>query len=355
MKKTVGARVYNPSVNSFPQRPTLADVAAAAGVSRVTVSRVVEGSPQVSATTRKRVEQAMDRLGYFGNAAASQLVSGRARTVGIVTSNVADYGYACAIRGIEQRARLHDMAVLIVVIEGAEADLVRKTVATLAGHALAGVIAMDWDPTAHAVVPALPAYLPVVSTKPPVPGAVHHRPHVSIDERAGAHIAVDHLIKLGHRAIFVLGPPNDDPQDGRCWGALDALTDARLPHYPVVRCADWSAGAGYAAACTMLDGWQDQITAVSCANDQIAVGTVRAIFEHGLRVPEDISVVGFDNDPLAAFGRPSLTTMNQDFVQLGERAFDLLLDVIAGAAVIETPPEIPTLVVRESTAPPPRR
>jgi DNA-binding LacI/PurR family transcriptional regulator len=100
-------------VNGFPQRPTLADVATAAGVSTVTVSRVIEGSDKVTNKTRERVHEAMDRIGYFGNAAASHLVSGRATAIGIVTSNTADYGYAATIHGIEKRARELDMSVLI--------------------------------------------------------------------------------------------------------------------------------------------------------------------------------------------------------------------------------------------------
>src|SRR4051794_22068021 len=142
-------------MRSFGNRPTLVDVAAEAGVSAVTVSRVIDGSSKVAPKTSERVRAAMERLGYFGNAAASSLVSGRATSVGVVSANTADYGYATTIRGIERASRAAGMSVLISVIEGGSnsEESVRKGVATVASHALAGVIVMDFDTAAHAVLP----------------------------------------------------------------------------------------------------------------------------------------------------------------------------------------------------------
>lgn len=339
-------------MSSFPQRPTLADVAEEAGVSMMTVSRVIEGSPKVAPRTRERVHAAMDTLGYFGNAAASQLVSGRARTVGVVTSNTADFGYASTISGIEQRARQRDMAVLIAVIEGGEPAAVRATVSTVASHALAGVVVIDFDPTAHAVVPALPSYLPTVATTAPPDDGRTARPYVFIDEYEGALRAAEHLIELGHRSIFILAPPNDEPAERRSRGILDALNAARLPHYPVIRCADWKPISGYQRATEVLDTYGDAVTAIACANDEIALGAIRAIHDRGLRVPEDVSVIGFDDDPLAAFSRPALTTIHQDFGALGNAAFDLLMALIEGVEAPPATPLRPILMVRESTAPP---
>jgi DNA-binding LacI/PurR family transcriptional regulator len=339
-------------VSGFAQRPTIADVAAGAGVSTVTVSRVIEGSPRVATSTRARVEAAMREVGYFGNAAATQLVSGQARTLGVVTSSTADYGYASTISGIEQRARQQDMAVLIAVIEGGEPQDVTKTVRTVASHALAGVIVIDYDTAAHAVLAELPGYLPAVGTTAPRGGRTAPRPFVSIDEYEGANLAAQHLVDLGHRSIFVLAQPNIDTQAQRTRAVLDVLDAARLPHYPVISCPDWRPESGYAAATDLLRSYGNQVTAIACANDEIALGATRAIHDAGLSVPEDISVVGFDDDPIAAYSQPALTTVRQDFVQLGQSAFNLLLRVIAGDDAESGTATMPVLVLRESSAPP---
>jgi len=336
---------------TFPQRPTLADVAAEAGVSTVTVSRVVEGSDKVAASTRERVLAAMDRIGYFGNAAASSLVSGRATTIGVIASNTADFGYATTIRGIEQAARDTDMSVLISVIEGEDPASVRRAVSTVASHALAGVVVIDFDAAAHAVLPALPAYLPVVSTTQPGLDA-SGRPHVYIDEFEGALTAATHLIELGHRSILVLAPPDRRPQRRRPLGVETALTRAHLPHYPVVLCADWQPRSGYAGAVELLDAYGDQVTAIACGNDEIALGAIRAIRDRGLRVPEDVSVVGFDDHPVSAYSSPALTTMHQDFETLGRLAFDQLDALIAGREAPAAQSLTAALVVRETTAAP---
>lgn len=337
---------------AFPARPTIADVAREAGVSTITVSRVIEGSAKVSAATRAKVQSAMDRLGYFGNAAATHLVSGRVGTIAVVTSTTADYGYATTIAGIEQRARQHGMAVLIAVIEGEGPEAIRSTVRTVASHAVGGVVVLDFDPPAHAVVPALPAYLPAVSTKGPGPNEDLLRPSVTIDEYTGAIEATEHLISLGHRTVFVLAPPHEETRERRSEGVQDALNAALLPQYPIIRCQDWKPRSGYTGTRELLDRYGDAVTALACANDEIAFGAIRAIYDAGLTVPGDISVVGFDDDPLAAFTRPALTTVRQDFLALGSAAFDLLHQMLDGDTALTLDRHVPRLVVRESTAPP---
>jgi DNA-binding LacI/PurR family transcriptional regulator len=341
---------------AFPARPTIADVARHAEVSTVTVSRVIEGSTKVAEATRDRVLAAMDAIGYFGNAAATSLVSGRAGTIAVVTSTTSDFGYATTISGIEQRARQHGMAVLIAVIEGEGSDAIRSTVRTVASHAVAGVVVLDFDPPAHAVIPALPAYLPAVSTKGPGLGEELTRPSVSIDEYQGAIEATEHLIALGHRTVFVLAPPHDETRERRSEGVQDALTAARLPQYPIIRCDDWKPRSGYAGTRELLDRYGDAVTALACANDEIAFGAIRAIYDLGLTVPGDVSVVGFDDDPAAEYTRPALTTVRQDFLALGSAAFDLLHGVLDGGTDVTLERHLPELVVRESTAAPnPRR
>lgn len=339
-------------MNGFPARPTLADVAAAAGVSPITVSRVVEGSNKVAAATKARVHAAMEAIGYYGNAAASNLVSGRGGAIGIVTSNTVDYGYAATIHGIEQGARALDMPVLISVIEGADPDSVHKSVRDVASHALAGVVVMDFDESAHAVLPALPAYLPVVSATSPPEGSGVDRPYAYMDEYQGGRLVAQHLIEQGHNTVFILAPFETNPSERRSRGILDGLSAAKLPLYPVVRCTDWGPRSGYEGADRLLTDYGNRVTAIACANDQVAFGAVRALADRGLRVPEDVSVVGFDNHPLAAFAFPPLTTINQDFETQGRIAFELLAALIAGDEHPEATCIEPTLIVRQSTAPP---
>lgn len=339
-------------MTGFPPRPTVADVAAEAGVAAITVSRVLEGSDKVAAATRAKVTAAMERLGYYGNAAATQLVSGRPQSIGVVTSNVADYGYGSTIRGIERRAREAQMSILIAVIEDSEPGDIRQTVATVASHALAGVVVLDFDEVAHAVIPALPPYLPVVTTTRPEQSRSEERPHVYIDDYLGAVAAAEHLIALGHRSVFVIGQPNYAPGERRTAGTLDVLSAAKLPHYPVVPADSWRPEAGYRAGADLADSYGTDVTAVVCGNDELALGAIRAFSERGLRVPEDISVTGFDDNPMAAYATPALTTVAQDFTALGRASFDLLHALITG----EEPPEpvalVPELVVRETTAAP---
>lgn len=343
-------------MNEFPQRPTLSDVAAAAGVSTVTVSRVIEGSTKVAAKTRGRVQEAMARIGYFGNAAASNLVSGRASNIGIISSNTADYGYAATIRGIEESARINDMAVLIAVIEGTSDAEVHKAVSTVASHSVAGVVVIDFDSAGHTVLPALPDYLPVVSTTSPSEGSGVNRPFASMDEYDGGTKIAQHLIAEGHRSIFILAPPHERPVERRSLGILDTLTAARLPHYPVVRCADWQPRSGYEGALKLLDIYGDQVTAIACGNDEIALGAIRAVLDRGLRVPEDISITGFDDHPLAAFAVPPLTTIRQDFTGLGRLSFAVLDALITGNPLGDEHRIFPELIVRRSvTTPNPAR
>lgn len=150
----------------------------------------------------------------------------------------------------------------------------------------------------------------------------------------------------------MVAPPNYELTERRSTGTLDALNRARLPHYPVARCTSWRPEAGYAAAAELLDTYGEAVTALACGNDELALGAIRAVVDRGLRVPEDISVVGFDDNPLAAFASPPLTTVAQDFNALGYAAFDVLHALIEGREVVEAQQPEATLVVRGTTAAP---
>ncbi|MCZ0856749.1 LacI family DNA-binding transcriptional regulator [Actinomyces israelii] len=340
-----------------PKRPTIADVANEAGVSTVTVSRVLSRSQKVSDKTRARVEAVMRELGYFGNSAARQLVSGRPETLAIITSETLPYGYAQTISGAEQRARRAGMSSLICVLDRDDEKAVEHAVASTASHQPAGVVVVDYDALAHSAISRIPDYLPVVDVGPPQSGESSGKPYVAIDEYGGAYEVTKHLVELGHTSVFVVAQPNNAPPERRSVGALDALRDARLPLYPIVRCESWEPRSGYRACRRLLEEYGELVTAVVCPNDELALGAVRAVHEAGLSVPEDVSVTGFDGIPLADVVTPTLTTLRQDFTAAGRAAVELLLDLPDRAGAAPSPVVIASELIRgeSTTVPHPRR
>lgn len=331
--------------------PTLTDVAKFAGVSLSTVSRVVEDSTKVTAATRDKVKAAMQEIGYYGNAAARQLVSGSSSTIGIITSSTSHYGYSRTIEGIEAEARKAGTATLIAVADNESDEAVRQAISIVVSQNPAGVLILDYDSVGAAVLAALPKHLAtiaVTSAGRPFQGTVS----VCIDDHAGGYNLGKHLIAQGHRSIFMISPNYYPEQGTRSDGITKALREARLPEYPTFQCDNWLPESGYAKAMEILDNYGDKVTAIVCANDELAVGAMRAIAEKNLRVPDDISCAGFDDHHVAAFLPTALTTIRQDFEQLGISAFQLLADVIANRSV---PPNLtviePRLIIRESTGP----
>ncbi|SHE25284.1 Hypothetical protein ACGLYG10_1500 [Actinomyces glycerinitolerans] len=322
----------------------------------MTVSRVLSGSPKVSERTRTRVETVIRELGYFGNSAARQLVSGRPETLAIVTSDTLPYGYAQTISGVAQRARKAGMSSLICVLDRDDDDPVEQAVASVASHQPAGVVVIDYDALAHSVIPRIPEYLPVIDVGPPQSGESSGRPYVALDEYGGAYEVARHLIELGHTSIFVVAQPNNDPPERRSIGVFDALRDARLPIYPLVRCGSWEPSSGYRACKQLLEEYGELVTALVCPNDELALGAIRAIRDAGLSVPGDVSVTGFDGIPLAGVMTPTLTTLRQDFTTAGRTAVELLLRLLDRSGMASTPPEPITIASEfirgESTAAP---
>jgi DNA-binding LacI/PurR family transcriptional regulator len=202
------------------------------------------------------------------------------------------------------------------------------------------------------VLPALPAYIPAVSATSPSEGSGVDRPYVSMDEYDGGLLAARHLIGLGHRSVFMIAPADTRPAERRSLGVIDALNEARLPHYPAFRADDWRPSSGYQGANRLIDDYDDRVTAISCANDEVALGAVRALLDRGLRIPEDVSVMGFDDHPLAAYASPPLTTVHQDFETLGKLSFQALHALIDGRPLPQVAHVAPQLVVRGSTAAP---
>lgn len=328
--------------------PVLADVAKAAGVSVPTVSRVLTGTKYVAPELAQRVHDAVQAIGYRPNSAARSMRSGRRTLVSVLAGSTANYGYSRTLQGIETAARHAGMSVTITVLESSDDEHVNGSIDLALAQPTAGVIVLEFDRAGINAGRALPESLPLV-----VAGGGSRRtggPAAAlIDERAGGRQATEYLLRLGHRTVHHVAGPTEGKHSGRTDGWRAALQAAGAP-VPTVMNADWDAMAGYRWGEKVAG--RDDVTAVFCGNDEIALGLMRALSDRGVSVPEDISVVGFDDQPLVGLWRPSLTTVDQDFEDLGARAFGMLSQLIEGAQNVTTSVATPQLVVRESTAPP---
>jgi DNA-binding LacI/PurR family transcriptional regulator len=321
------------------------DVARASGVSYQTVSRVINEQERVHPETRARVLAAVEALGYHPNSAARALVTGRGSTIAVVASNTSLYGYARTLEGIEDAAWAAGYTVNITVLRSPDQSDRADAIERLLSQPLAGLIAFTHDDLARAAVEHVPTRMPVVTVFGTGAG---DRVHTLIDEEGGARAAIGYLLGLGHRTVHHAAVPPHLPS-GRLLGWRAALEEAGAP-VPAPVPVTWEPGSGYDAGIAIAR--QREVTAVLAGNDDIATGIVRALIDSGLDVPGDVSVIGFDDTPLAAYTRPALTTVAQDFVELGRRAFRLLHALLetgerpVGPAVLAT-----RLVIRESAGP----
>jgi len=330
----------------------MADVATRAGVSHQTVSRVINGHPSVAPQTRERVRQAISELGYRPNAAARALVTGSTRTIGLVTVNPNQYGPAQTMVGLERAARDAGYGLSVTILDGATAEEMREAVETFVSHSVDAVVAQStYDAPAEALS-ALEAPVPIVAVQV---GGAEDRPAVGVDQVAGARLATRHLLGLGHRTVHhVTGPADSKEARSRIEGWRAELAAAGAPPPQTVG-GDWTAASGHAAGRLLLERMDggEEVTAVFAANDQMALGILAALHEAGLKIPDQVSVVGFDDLPESPYFFPPLTTVRQDFAELGRRGVRLVLDRLAG----DNPhpePVLPTLEVRASTTAPPR-
>ncbi|MFJ2369168.1 LacI family DNA-binding transcriptional regulator [Microbacterium sp. NPDC087665] len=321
----------------------MAMVAARAGVSGQTVSRVVNDSPRVDPDTRVRVERAMSDLGYRPHRAARALRTGRSQTIGLVVTTLATVGNSRMLQATAEAAAHRGYALTVVTAEASVADAFDR----LAEQEVDGAIVLN---EASALVPsaARPAGLRLVVVDAVVDAVAEGDLRaVHSDHAGGAAAATQHLLDLGHPTVHHLAGPADSfaaAERERGWRETLLAADIRPP--AVVR-GDWSAESGYVAGPALAAA-----SAVFCANDQMALGLLRALDDAGRAVPADVSVVGFDDVPDAANYRPPLTTIRQDFTALADRAVAALVAEIEGDAVADTS-IIPTaLVTRSSTAAP---
>lgn len=330
------------------------DVAKAAGVSHQTVSRVVNGRPRVAKATRDRVLEVIDELGYKPNRLARALAGGTVRSVTVLTSDTTLYGASLALRGIEEAARAADFAVSVSVLDE-NSPLTPDDVAGRLARPGEPVLVIAFNASGERAWRALSAEFPAAAVvERPQDGLVGGRPEAWLDDRAAAAQATRYLLGLGHRTVHYMTIPSSTARVGqRAEGWRDALSDTGHP-VPEPLEGGWSPRSGYLAARSVVA--DPQVTAILCGNDDLALGVLRAAREAGRDVPGDLSVMGFDDAPYAAYTHPTLTTVRLDFEGLGRGAFGMLHRLLdpdnAPAPPLWAEPE---LIVRESTGPAPAR
>ncbi|WP_307801562.1 LacI family DNA-binding transcriptional regulator [Actinomadura violacea] len=326
------------------------DVAALAGVSAMTVSRVLNDPGKVAPRTRERVLAAMRELDYRPNSAARVLATGRSGVLGVVSFDTTLYGPASTLYGIERAARSADYMINIASLGSLTRRSIEDGVQRLRAQSVDGIVIIAPHQSAAEGLRRLPPDMPVVAVGAgddlPVPVA-------SVDHRAGAVRAVRHLLSLGHETVWHMAGPADwiDASarvDG--WRSVLAEEGREVPE-PLA--GDWSARSGYELGRRLAA--DPAVTAVFAANDPMALGLLRALREAGRRVPEEVSVVGFDDVPEAPYFAPPLTSVRQPFGEVGRHAFQLLLQRVddpggAGGGPPARRTVEPELVVRESTA-----
>jgi DNA-binding LacI/PurR family transcriptional regulator len=327
---------------------SIRDVAAAAGVSYQTVSRVINGHPSVRPATREVVLAAIDQLGFRPNRAARALAGGPVQSVTVLTDNTTLYGRSESIRGIEEAARAAGFTVGIRVVETEDSDEIKDAIsrAIEPGSAL---MVIAHDRVGNLALASVPEDVPLVAlVGTPAGNEGDGKPWVWIDDRQAAFEATRYLLDLGHRTVHYAAIPSS-PQ--RLQGWREALKRAGAPEPTPLTCG-WTPQSGYLAGRELAA--RPEATAILCGNDDLAIGVARALQEAGRAIPAEVSVIGFDDIPIAAFLTPALTTVRQDFAQLGRVAFAMLRGLVDPEATISHPPRPePRLIVRESAGPPP--
>ena len=327
--------------------PSIRDVARLAGVSHQTVSRVLNNHPSIRDTTKARVQQVMDELQYRPNRAARALVRGTSRTIGVLSASSSQYGPASSIAAIQDAAREAGYYVNTANLTSADSETIEAALDHLMLQSVEGIVVIAPQMRVFDVLDQLSMAVPYVTLQ----STGHLNEHgLSFDQIAGARAATRHLIDLGHRNIYHLAGPQDWIEaEARMRGFLDEMGAMDVPTTAPIL-GDWTADFGYYAGRELLR--VRDFTAIFSSNDQMALGLMHAIRDAGLDIPGDVSVVGFDDIPEAAHFWPPLTTVRQDFAELGRRCIALLLDGITDGPDQQRSAIIPELIVRGSTGPP---
>ncbi|CAN5418768.1 LacI family DNA-binding transcriptional regulator [soil metagenome] len=327
------------------QKPNIRHVATLAGVSRMTVSRVLNDHPSIAPSTRERVLEVMQQLNYRPNSAARALARRKTSRIGVVVDSVLEFGPGSTLRAIEDAAQDRGYTVSSIAVSEDRAITAHDALVNLMGIGIDALCLITPRTSSIDLLREVSTGLPtlVVKAEPEDDFLT-----VSVDQGAGAALAAQHLIALGHREMLHLAGPLDwlDAR-GREREWRSHLQLAGLPARDPVA-GDWTSDSGYAFGLEV----EVDFTAVFAANDRMALGLIHAFHERGIRVPHDVSVVGFDDVPDARHFLPPLTTVRQDFRALGLLSVETLLAELEGDDVPRQTLLEPVLVVRASTAPP---
>ncbi len=316
-----------------------------ANVSHQTVSRVLNGHPHVSSDARQRVEYAIAQLGYRRNTAARNLVTRKSQTVGVLAAALGQFGPSQTLLGIETAARDAGYFVSFATLREVTSQSVEDAIAHFSQQSVDGIVIVIPDPGVLQALDRIKLPFPVVTGS----AGNRHLGSAVVNQRLGARLAVEHLVGLGHRKIGHLsGPAGWYDAIERVEGWREAMSGAGLVTDYLVE-GDWSAQRGYEAGLKFAA--QRNVTAMFISNDQMALGFLKAVQEAGLRVPGDVSIVGYDDQPDAAYFYPALTTIRQDFEELGRRCMELLLGQVSVGPDSRHLVVNPELVVRATTGP----
>ncbi|HWQ34894.1 MAG TPA: LacI family DNA-binding transcriptional regulator [Blastocatellia bacterium] len=334
---------------------SIKDIARAAQVSHPTVSRALRNSPLVNSATAERIRRIAVRMGYRPSAVARSLVTKRTRTIGVVVTTIADPFIAEVVGGIEEAANEQGYSV-VLANSNADPDRELKVVHSIHERRVDGIIVTS-SRVGALYVPVLSQLMaPIVLINNQHPDDSDFVYSVMIDNVTASRTAMQHLLELGHRRIAYIGDQAGFQSDTeRFAGYRQALALAGCPFRPELVAHGNGKPEGGRQAMTKLLALDEMPTAVFCYNDMSALGALRAIDEHGLKVPADISVVGFDDVFFASWMRPLLTTIRQPKRQMGRLAMETLLRIFAGEQAGTSIKVNGELVVRESTAPPERK
>jgi DNA-binding LacI/PurR family transcriptional regulator len=331
---------------SAGRRPVMMDIARIAGVSQKTVSRVVNNSPNVSDEVRARVLAVIESVGFRPNSAARALVNQKSKVIGIVTLGSALYGAAAQVIGVERSARLAGYSTLLVSTNDGTVDQIESAIQQVLDREVDGVILSEPVDDSR-INPDLLGHTPIVSLGSGVQ-PFEQQVVVGYDQFTGGRRATEHLLALGHRTVWhIAGPPDFPASKARANGWQFALEQAGAIA-PMTVSGDWTALSGYRAGQRLAKN--DEITAIFVANDRMAMGVIRALIEVGKRVPDDVSVVGFDDLPEAEFQVIPLTTMRQDYEKSAQYAVRELVQMMRGLPPSERTIDLqPELIVRQSS------
>ncbi len=331
-----------------PHQPSIKDIARLARVSHPTVSRALQNSPLVNPQTAARIRQIAAETGYRASAVARGLVTRRTRTIGLVVTTVADPFASEVVCGVEQIANDHDYAVFLADSQ-ADPERERKVVQSLAERRVDGIIVTSSRVGAHYVPLLREMNVPIVLVNDQYPGDFVHS--IMIGNRGGTCDATAHLINLGHRRIAYIGDKFGYQSDTeRFAGYCAALEAAQIPFAPQLAVHGDGMAAAAGRAMDELLSLADPPTAVCCYNDMSALGAMHSVRTHGLRVPDDISITGFDDLFFAAYLDPPLTTVRQPMRRMGQLAMDCLFKLMSGKESVAQIHLEAELVLRGSTA-----